>query len=93
MYAIILKYNAEKTEKLRKKSQLVEKKVARMFFNTFGVLQKIFGLLTDSLWVLAESIGVSVATPTKKNGKERKRTEKNGKDWKRQEKKGEDRDC
>jgi len=35
---------------------------------------------------LAESIGVSVATPTKKNGKERKRTEKTGKDRRRREK-------
>ena len=37
---------------LAKSSNRERKKTARMFFNTFGVLQNTFGLMADSFGVL-----------------------------------------
>ena len=52
IYAIILKYNAEKRKNCGKSSNRERKNAARVFFNTFGVLQNTFGLLTDTFGVL-----------------------------------------
>jgi Co/Zn/Cd efflux system component len=56
IYAIILKYNAERRKNCEKSTNRERKNVARVFCNTFGVLQNTFGLLTDSLGVLSDSI-------------------------------------